>query len=123
MAELRHRDNNKSALQKLLEPGDWHRLVTVAFRSRLQPAQWDQKLCETVHDWSSCASEVITEPHPVESRRTAWFDLKGPCNAQGQPFFSPARNELQTCTSQDEALAMQKPCRLAAWQSELSLVA
>lgn len=104
MAKLRHRDNNKNALQELLERGGWHHLVSVAFRSRLQTAQWDQKLCETAHDWWLCASEVIAEPHPVEPRRTVWFDLKGPFDSQGQSFLSAARDELQTCASQGEAL-------------------
>lgn len=104
MAKLRRRDNNKISLQELLERGGWHHLVSVAFRSRLHAAQWDQKLCKTAHDWWLCASEVVAEPHPVEPRRTVWFDLKGPFNAQGQSFFSPARDELQTCTSQGEAL-------------------
>jgi len=104
MAKLRRRDNNKSSLQELLERGGWHHLVSVAFRSRLQTAQWDHKLCETAHDWWLCASEVIAEPHPVEPRRTVWFDLKGPFDAQGQSFMSPARDELENCRSQGEAL-------------------
>lgn len=104
MAKLRRRDNNKNALQELLERGGWHHLISVAFRSRLQTAQWDQKLCETAHDWWLCASEVIAEPHPVESRRTVLFDLKGPFDTQGQSFLSAARDELPTCTTQGEAL-------------------
>ncbi|MCW6032430.1 AAA family ATPase [Pantoea sp. JK] len=98
------RADNKNSLQKLLERGGWHHLVSVAFRSRLQVAQWDQKLCETAHDWWLCASEVVAEPHPSEPRRILWFDFKGSLNAQGISFLSPARNELQTCTSQGEAL-------------------
>jgi energy-coupling factor transporter ATP-binding protein EcfA2 len=104
MAELRGRDNNKNPLQELLERGGWHHLVSVAFRSRLQIAQWDQTLWETAHDWWLCASEVITEPHPVERRRIAWFDLNGPFDAQGSSFLSATRDELHTCTSQGEAL-------------------
>ncbi len=104
MASFRRRDNNKNPLQELLERGGWHHLVSVAFRSRLQPTQWDQKLCETAHDWWLCASEVIAEPHPVEPRRTVCFDLKGPFDGQGQSFLSAARDELQTCTSQGDAL-------------------
>jgi hypothetical protein len=98
------RADNKNSLQKLLERGGWHHLVSVAFRSRLQAAQWEQKLCETAHDWWLCASEVVAEPHPAEPRRTLWFDFKGRFNAQGISFLSPARDELQTCTSQGEAL-------------------
>jgi ABC-type cobalamin/Fe3+-siderophores transport system ATPase subunit len=104
MAQVRQRHDNKSALQELLERGGWHSLVSVAFRSRLQAAQWDQKLCETAHDWWLCASEVLSEPHPVEVRRTLMFDLKGPFDAQGPSFLSAARDELKTCTSQGEAL-------------------
>ncbi|HDL7429371.1 TPA: AAA family ATPase [Yersinia enterocolitica] len=98
------RADKKNSLQKLLERGGWHHLVSVAFRSRLQAAQWDQKLCETAHDWWLCASDIIAEPHPAEPRRTLWFDFNGPFNAQGISFLSPARNELQTCTSKGEAL-------------------
>lgn len=104
IAALRGRDNNKSSLQELLERGGWHHLVSVAFRSRLQAAQWEPKLCETAHDWWLCASEVIAEPHPMEPRRTLWFDLKGHLNAQSMSFLSSARNDLQTCASQGEAL-------------------
>lgn len=97
--------DNKNSLQKLLARGGWHHLVSVAFRSRLQVAQWNhQKLCETAHDWWLCASEVVAEPHPAEQRRTLWFDFKGPFNAQGMPFLSPASDELQTSTSHGEAL-------------------
>lgn len=104
MAKLRRRDNNKNPLQDLLKRGGWHHLVSVAFRSRIQTDQWDQKLCETAQDWWLCASEVTTEPHPVEHRRTLWFDLQGPFDGQGQSFMSPARVELKNCRSQGEAL-------------------
>lgn len=104
MAKLRRRDSNKNALKELQERGGWHHLVSVAFRSRLQTAQWDQKLCKTAHDWWLCASEVIAEPHPLEVRRTLLFDLKGPFDSQGPNFASAARDELQTCTTQGEAL-------------------
>lgn len=104
MAQLRRRADNKTALQELLERGGWHHLVSVAFRSRLQATQWDQKLCEAAHDWWLCASEVIAEPHPVEARRTLWFDLKGPLDVQVLSFASAARVELQTCSTQGEAL-------------------
>lgn len=104
MAKLRRRDNNKNTLQELLERGGWHHLVSVAFRSRMQADQWDKKLRETAHDWWLCASEVIAEPHPQEPRRTLWFDLKGSFSAQGMSLMSPAHDELQTCSSQGEAL-------------------
>ncbi|MCY0966875.1 AAA family ATPase [Parathalassolituus penaei] len=98
------RADNTNSLQELLERGGWHHLVSVAFRSRVQADQWDKKLRETAHDWWLCASEVIAEPHPLEPRRTLWFDVKGPFSAQGMSFLSPAHDELQTCTSQGEAL-------------------
>lgn len=98
------RDDKPNPLQKLLGRGGWHHLVSVAFRSRMQADQWDQKLRETAHDWWLCASEVVAEPHPVEPRRTLWFDLKGPFNAQSLTFLSPARDELQTSATQGEAL-------------------
>ena len=98
------RGDKLNPLQELLGRGGWHHLVSVAFRSRMQADQWDQKLRETAHDWWLCASEVVAEPHPVEPRRTLWFDLKGPFNAQSMSCLSPARDELQTCTSQGEAL-------------------
>ncbi|MGM9482053.1 AAA family ATPase [Roseateles sp. NT4] len=104
MAQLRRRTDNKTPLQDLLERGGWHHLVAVAFRSRLRSTQWDQKLCETAHDWWLCASEVIAEPHPAETRRTLLFDLKGPFDAQAPSFASPARDELLTCSTPGEAL-------------------
>jgi predicted ATPase len=104
MAQLRGRSDNKITLQALLERGGWHHLVSVVFRSRLQAAQWGAPLCEAAHDWWRCASEVTTEPHPVEQRRTLWFDLKGAFDAQGASFLSGVRSELQTCTNCGEAL-------------------
>lgn len=103
IARQRQRDNI-APLQELLERGGWHHLVSVAFRSRLQTAQWDQKLCETAHDWWLCASEVVAEPHPIEHRRTLWFDLKSPFDAQGLSFLSVDHEELSTCSAQGEAL-------------------
>lgn len=102
MARLRRRDDNKNALQELLERGGWHHLASVGFRSRLQASTWDRKLCETAHDWWLCAGEVIAEPHPVEARRTLFFDLKGAFSAQDLP--TRATNDLSTCTTQGEAL-------------------
>jgi hypothetical protein len=102
MAQLRHRADNKNALQELLERGGWHHLASVGFRSRLQASTWDRKLCETAHDWWLCAGEVIAEPHPVESRRTLFFDLKGAFGAQDLP--TRTTSDLSTCTTQGEAL-------------------
>jgi energy-coupling factor transporter ATP-binding protein EcfA2 len=104
MANLRRLDDGKNALQELLERGGWHRLVSVAFRSRLQTTKWDQKLREAAHDWWLCASEVIAEPHPVELRRTLLFDLKCPFDGQSPSYVSAARDELRTCASHGEAL-------------------
>jgi hypothetical protein len=104
MAEFRKRDDNKNALQELLERGGWHHLVSVGFRSRLQAVAWDRKLCETAHDWWLCAGEVIAEPHPLEARRTVIFDLKGAFSPMDLSFRSAARDELATCTTQGEAL-------------------
>ncbi len=96
------RDDKQNALQELLERGGWHHLVSVGFRSRLQASTWDRKLCETAHDWWLCAGEVIAEPHPVESRRTLFFDLKGVFSAQDLP--TRTTTDLSTCTTQGEAL-------------------
>lgn len=97
------REDNKNALQELLERGGWHHLVSVAFRSRLQEKQWDQELCETAHDWWLCAGEVVSEPHPRESRRTLFFDLKGAFSALDLSTRT-ASDELAACTTQGEAL-------------------
>lgn len=102
MAQLRQRDDNKNPLQELLERGGWHHLASVGFRSRLQASTWDRKLNETAHDWWLCAGEVIAEPHPVETRRTLFFDLKGPFTAQDLP--TRTATDLSTCTTQGEAL-------------------
>jgi ABC-type transport system involved in cytochrome c biogenesis ATPase subunit len=104
MAKLRKRDDNKNALQELLERGGWHHLVSVDFRSCLQTAAWDRKMRETAHDWWLCAGEVITEPHPLEARRNVVFDLKGAFSPLGLSFRSAARVELATCATQGEAL-------------------
>lgn len=102
MAQLRRRDDNKNALQELLERGGWHHLASVGFRSRLQASTWDRKLNETAHDWWLCAGDVIAEPHPVETRRTLFFDLKGAFSAQDLQTRTPT--DLSTCTTQGEAL-------------------
>lgn len=96
------RDDKPNALQELLERGGWHHLVSVGFRSRLQARTWDRKLSETAHDWWLCAGDVIAEPHPVETRRTLFFDLKGGFSAQDLPTRTTV--DLSTCTTQGEAL-------------------
>lgn len=97
-------DNNQNPLQKLLERGGWHHLVSIAFYSRLQANEWDQQLCKTAHDWLLCASEVIAEPHPTEQRRILWFDLKSSFDTQGLSFMTAVHDELQSCPTQGEAL-------------------
>ncbi|WP_320159190.1 AAA family ATPase [Acinetobacter oleivorans] len=97
-------NNNHNPLQKLLERGGWHNLVSVAFRTRLQANQWDQQICKTAHDWLLCASEVISEPHPIEQRRILWFDLKSSFDMQGLSFMTAVHEELQSCPTQGEAL-------------------
>lgn len=92
-----------SPLQALLERGGWHHLVSVAFRCRLQARAWNRVLRETAHDWLLCAGEVIAEPHPTESRRTLYFDLKGPFGGQDAPTLMP-NDGLSISTMQGEAL-------------------
>lgn len=103
MAKLRKRDNNSSPLQELLGRGGWHHLVSVAFRSRLQAKAWSRTVCETAHDWLLCAGEVIAEPHPTESRRTLFFDLKGQFGGQDVATLMP-NDGLSVSTTQGEAL-------------------
>jgi len=101
MAKLRKRDKN--ALQELLERGGWHHLVSIAFRSRLQPRTWSRTLCEEAYDWLLCAGEVIAEPHPSELRRILFFDLKGSFSGQDITTLGSV-SVLGTCTTQAEAL-------------------
>lgn len=92
-------NDNNNALQELLGRCGWHHLVSVGFRSHLQTAAWDRKLCETAHVWWLCANEVIAEPHPLEERRTLFFDLR--------ETFKPDRPisaAIDECTTQGEAL-------------------
>ena len=99
---LLKRDNNLTPLQELLQRGGWHHLVSVAFRSRLQPKAWPRHLRETAHDWLMCAGEVIAEPHPTEARRTLYFDLKGDFSGYAETLT--ANDNLQISTTQGEAL-------------------
>lgn len=92
-----------SPLQHLLARGGWHHLVSVAFRSRLQPRHWLRTLREEAHDWLLCAGEVIAEPHPSELRRTLFFDLKGGFSGQNITTLGSASG-LEICTTQVEAL-------------------
>lgn len=103
MAKFRHRADNKNALQELLERGGWRHLVSVGFRCRLQPNIWTRSLRETAHDWLLCASEVIAEPHPAESRRLLFFDLKHDFSSQGLDTRIP-NDGLSTSNTHVEAL-------------------
>ncbi len=94
---------NESSLTKLLQRGGWHYLVSVAFRSRLQPKVWSRMLCETAHDWLVCAGEAISEPHPSESHRTLFFDLCGQFKGEDVKTILPYKN-LETSDTQGEAL-------------------
>jgi len=103
MAKFRHRADNKNALQELLERGGWHHLVSVGFRCHLQPNIWTRSLRETAHDWLLCTSEVIAEPHPTESRRLLFFDLKHDFSSQGLDTRIP-NDGLSTSNTHGEAL-------------------
>ncbi len=96
--------SDNTALQKLLDRGGWHEMVSIAFRSHLRVAQWDKKLCGDAHDWWLCASEVIADPYPMDARRTIAFDMKGAFDPINLEFASSAREELQSCGSTGEAL-------------------
>lgn len=91
------------ALQKLLERGHWHHLVSIGFRSRFSN-QWDKNTALTAHDWWSCASDVIAEPHPVEARRIVFFDSKGKFHPEDHAFLSDAGDALKTATTNGDAL-------------------
>ncbi|MDO9227014.1 MAG: AAA family ATPase [Pseudomonadota bacterium] len=103
MARLRHRSDNKNALQELLERGGWHHLVSVGFRCRLQQRGWSPVLRETAHDWLLCAGEVIAESHPSEARRLLFFDLKEPFSGRGLDTLIP-NDELSIRNTHGEAL-------------------
>ncbi|HRE19020.1 MAG TPA: AAA family ATPase, partial [Rhodocyclaceae bacterium] len=113
-----------SSLQALLGRGGWHYLVSVAFRCRLQTRAWNRVLREVAHDWLLCAGEVIAEPHPTESRRTLFFDLKGQFSGEDVPMLRP-NDDLRISTTQGEALwsllgghdatAFERFARLAEW--------
>jgi len=102
LAKIGKRDSNLTPLEELLQRGGWHHLVSVAFRSRLQPKAWPRHLRETAHDWLMCAGEVIAEPHPSEARRTLYFDLKGDFSIYTETLT--ANDNLQISTTQGEAL-------------------
>lgn len=90
-------------LQTLLERGGWHHLASVAFRCRLQSRVWNRTIRETAHDWLLCASEVIAEPHPTETRRLLFFDLKQPFSSRGVDTLV-ANDGLDISTTHGEAL-------------------
>ncbi|MBO1271129.1 AAA family ATPase [Shewanella sp. 4t3-1-2LB] len=94
----------KNSLDTLLTSGGWHKLISVAFRSHLQTDNWSESLCETAHDWWLCASDVVSEPHPFEQRRTLYFDINNSFNNQGVSFVSASQRELKNSDSHGEAL-------------------
>lgn len=100
---LKDEARQNTALQELLERGGWHNLVSVCFRSHMNPFNWNRKLCVTAHDWWLCAGEVIAEPNPLQARRSLLFDMKGTFSAQDLPTRI-ATDALATCTTQGEAL-------------------
>ena len=102
LAKIGKRKNSLSPLQELLQRGGWHHLVSVAFRSRLQPKAWPRHLRETAYDWLMCAGEVIADPHPTEARRTLYFDLKGDFSIYTETLI--ANDNLQISSTQGEAL-------------------
>jgi len=102
LANIGKEEISWSPLQELLRRGGWHHLVSVAFRSHLQPKVWPRHLRETAHDWLLCAGEVIAEPHPSETRRTLYFDLKGDFSSYAETLIS--NDNLQISTTQGEAL-------------------
>lgn len=103
MASFRHRADNKSPLQELLERGGWHHLVSVGFRCSLRASSWRSEILETAHDWLLCASEVIAEPHPSEPCRVLYFDLKEPFDWRGVNTLGPS-GQLSISSTHGEAL-------------------
>lgn len=94
----------KTPLETLLTNGGWHHLVSVAFRCHLQTDNWTESLIETAHDWWLCASDVVSEPHPIELRRTLYFDINNSFSNQGLSFVSASQSELKNSNSHGEAL-------------------
>ncbi|MFG0605706.1 AAA family ATPase [Vibrio mimicus] len=94
----------QNPLQSLLSRGGWHHLISVVLRSHLLADQWSESLSESAHDWWLCASDVVSEPHPLEQRRTLYFDISAPFNNQGLAFVSATRSELKNSNSHGEAL-------------------
>lgn len=94
----------RALLKESLARGGWQELVSVAFRCRLQPSVWKDRLRKVAHDWCLSAGEVIAEPYPEQyarniRHRTLHFDFRGQFN--GQNAFDP---DLHDCVSQGEAL-------------------
>lgn len=96
-------DDGSAALQRLLDRGSWHYLVSVVFRSTMQFKNWNRTVRETAHDWVLCAGEVISHPHPTESQRSLFFDLKGSfLGKSGKPLI--ADKAITNSKTQGEAL-------------------
>lgn len=78
-ARVRRGEMQNNRLTGLLMRGGWHTLVSVHFQLRLHatrdaPRQFRQAL----HDLLIGAGDVIREPHPLEARRSVYYDLEGP---------------------------------------------
>jgi predicted ATPase len=96
-------ESTDSSLQHLLERGGWHHLVSVGFRCHMQLNSWSRTLRETAHDWFLSAGEVIRLPHPTETHRVLYFDLKGRFSGQSAtPLITD--KSLTLCSTQGEAL-------------------
>jgi predicted ATPase len=94
----------RALLKESLARGGWQELVSVAFRCRLQPTLWKDRLRKVAHDWCLSAGEVIAELYPEQyarniRHRTLHFDLRG--QFKGQKAFDL---DLRDCASQGEAL-------------------
>jgi len=87
-------------LQALLERGGFHKLSSVCFRTHLQLDSWSNQISETAHDWIACSGEVISEPHPFQTRRSIYFDIFEECN--GRDLLTLKKDE--PIRSQGEAL-------------------
>jgi predicted ATPase len=94
----------RALLKESMARGGWQELVSVAFRCRLRPDAWNDRMLKAAHDWCLCAGEVVAEPYPDyythgARYRTLHFDLRG--QFSGQNAFN---KELLDCASQGEAL-------------------
>jgi hypothetical protein len=97
------RADNKNSLQKLLERGGWHHL-SLSHSVRVYKRLNGSRNCVKQPTIGGCVPVKLSLSRIRRNLVVPWFDFKGRFNAQGISFLSPARDELQTCTSQGEAL-------------------